>query len=235
MTNDRPSAPPRTADVLPDIIGVLGDVLKVDPQKIDPEQTFQFLGLGSLLIAEFVAVVNARYGTALCPSDLYDHPTPAAFAREVVRAAEPVSLQVVPAVLPVRGLPVVPPVPAGPTALAVPGTEIVDVLREQLTAILCCDSWDVDADTPFPRLGVDSLLGAEFVSVVNRVFGLSERAVVLHEYQTLDALAAYVAQRTGVRTGPPAVRELELLLDALQDGRLSVAEALLLLPRRAQV
>ncbi|MFD8631945.1 phosphopantetheine-binding protein [Streptomyces sp. NPDC059533] len=244
MTNDRSSAPPRSADVLPDIIRVLGDVLKVDPQKIDPEQTFQFLGLGSLLIAEFVAVVNARYGTALCPSDLYDHPTPAAFAREVVRAAEPVALQVVPAVplaptvTPVT--PVVPVVPVTPVVPAprnpvVPGTEIVDVLREQLTAILCCDSWDVDADTPFPRLGVDSLLGAEFVSVVNRVFGLSERAVVLHEYQTLDALAAYVGRQTGVRTAPPAVRELELLLDALQDGRLSVAEALLLLPRRAQV
>ncbi|MFF4011862.1 phosphopantetheine-binding protein [Streptomyces sp. NPDC001717] len=229
MTNDRSSAPPRSADVLPDIIGVLGDVLKVDPQKIDPEQTFQFLGLGSLLIAEFVAVVNARYGTSLCPSDLYDHPTPAAFAREVVRAAEPVALQVVPAGHLIPAVTQAAPVPP------VPGMEIVDVLREQLTAILCCDSWDVDADTPFPRLGVDSLLGAEFVSVVNRVFGLSERAVVLHEYQTLDALAAYVARQTGVRTAPPAVRELELLLDALQDGRLSVAEALLLLPRRAQV
>ncbi|MFE3282169.1 phosphopantetheine-binding protein, partial [Streptomyces sp. NPDC059233] len=193
MTNDRSSAPPRSADVLPDIIGVLGDVLKVDPQKIDPEQTFQFLGLGSLLIAEFVAVVNARYGTSLCPSDLYDHPTPAAFAREVVRAAEPVALQVVPASHLIPAVTQAAPVPP------VPGMEIVDVLREQLTAILCCDSWDVDADTPFPRLGVDSLLGAEFVSVVNRVFGLSERAVVLHEYQTLDALAAYVARQTGVR------------------------------------
>lgn len=232
MTNDRSSAPPRSADVLPDVIGVLGDVLKVDPQKIDPEQTFQFLGLGSLLIAEFVAVVNARYGTAMCPSDLYDHPTPAAFAREVVRAAEPLALQVLPVVSAVAPVTQLPPAPVAPV---VPGTEIVDVLREQLTAILCCDSWDVDADTPFPRLGVDSLLGAEFVSVVNRVFGLSERAVVLHEYRTLDALAAYVAQQTGVRAAPPAVRELELLLDALQDGRLSVAEALLLLPRRAQV
>lgn len=131
-----------------------------------------------------------------------------------------------------------PVVEAGHAVLGVPGVpgmEIVDVLREQLTAILCCDSWDVDADTPFPRLGVDSLLGAEFVAVVNRVFGLNERAVVLHDHPTLDALAAFVAQRTGARTTPPAVRELELLLDALHDGRLSVAEALLLLPRRAQV
>ncbi|MFD7259970.1 phosphopantetheine-binding protein [Streptomyces sp. NPDC059874] len=235
MTNDR-SAPPRAADVLPDLIGVLGDVLRVDPQKIDPEQTFQFLGLDSLLIAEFVAVVNARHGTGLCASDLYDHPTPAAFAREVVRAASAVpAVEAAPAVRPAAADPVVPVVPVVRAAPAVPGREIVDVLREQLTAILCCDSWDVDADTPFPRLGVDSLLGAEFVAVVNRVFGLNERAVVLHEYPTLDALASYVAQRTGAPTTPPAVRELELLLDALHDGRLSVAEALVLLPRRAQV
>ncbi|MEV7526403.1 acyl carrier protein [Streptomyces sp. NPDC091371] len=239
MTNDR-SAPPRAAEVLPDVIGVLGDVLRVDPQKIDPEQTFQFLGLDSLLIAEFVAVVNARHGTGLCASDLYDHPTPAAFAREVVRAAGAGGPAVptgpaAPAAPVVEADPDVPDVPVVPVVPAVPGVEIVDVLREQLTAILCCDSWDVDADTAFPRLGVDSLLGAEFVAVVNRVFGLNERAVVLHEYPTLDALAAYVAQRTGARTAPPAVRELELLLDALHDGRLSVAEALVLLPRRAQV
>ncbi|MFE9636681.1 phosphopantetheine-binding protein [Streptomyces sp. NPDC006463] len=228
MTNDR-------ADVLSDLIAVLGDVLRVDPERIDPEQTFQFLGLDSLLTTEFVAVVSARYGIRVPATDLYDHPTPAAFAREVARAAAAAGTTdwgqapgtAAPAPVPTA-------VP-DPVPTAVPAEEIVEVLREQLTAILCCDSWALDTAAPFATLGVDSLLGAEFVAVVNRIFGLDERAVVLHEYPNLDALAAYVARRSGARATPPAVRELELLLDALRDGRLSVAEALVLLPRRAQV
>ncbi|WP_328930742.1 phosphopantetheine-binding protein (plasmid) [Streptomyces sp. NBC_00190] len=224
MTNDR-------AEVLSDLIGVLGDVLRVDPERIDPEQTFQFLGLDSLLTTEFVAVVSARYGIRVPATDLYDHPTPAAFAREVARAAAAAG-----ATEPGHGRETTAPAPV-PVAVptAVPAGEIVEVLREQLTAILCCDSWALDTAAPFATLGVDSLLGAEFVAVVNRIFGLDERAVVLHEYPNLDALAAYVARRSGARATPPAVRELELLLDALRDGRLSVAEALVLLPRRAQV
>ncbi|MEU9304443.1 phosphopantetheine-binding protein [Streptomyces sp. NPDC048269] len=233
MTNDR-------ADVLSDLLGVLGDVLRVDPERIDPEQTFQFLGLDSLLTTEFVAVISARYGIRVPATDLYDHPTPAAFAREVARAAAAAGTAGnagIAGIAGTSGTSGTGPArdAAAPTPTAAPAAEIVEVLREQLTAILCCDGWGLDTAAPFATLGVDSLLGAEFVAVVNRIFGLDERAVVLHEYPSLDALAAYVAQRSGARATPPAVRELELLLDALRDGRLSVAEALVLLPRRARV
>ncbi|MEV6733679.1 MULTISPECIES: phosphopantetheine-binding protein [unclassified Streptomyces] len=289
MTNEHP------ADVLTDLIGVLGDVLRVKPEKIDPEQTFQSMGLDSLLVVEFVAVVNNRYGLRVLATDLYDFPTPASFAREVARAARSAAAATVSA--PVShavshaGSAAAPVAAAATVAAAVPmpatglerqvpaaaaATRIAEVLREQLAGILCCDPWDIDTTAAFNVLGVDSIVGAEFIAVVNRTFGLQERSVLLYEHPNLAAMAAYIATRTGAAAqdlapapaaalGSPvpqapepafrpaagpvsaapaltaaaalAVRplpggDLDVLLDAIRDDRLTVDEALVLLARR---
>ncbi|WP_330301492.1 phosphopantetheine-binding protein [Streptomyces sp. NBC_00503] len=225
MTIDQ-SGPSRTmpptapADVLRDLSRVLGDVLRIQPEKIDPEQTFYTLGLDSLLTVEFVAVINARYGTRALPTDLHEHPTPAEFAQQIARE------------LGQGGAGVMAPPPAA-APMVVRG-DITEVLREQLAGILCCDVWDIDPATAFDRLGLDSILGAEFIAVINRTFGLSERAVSLYDHPDIAALAAYIAARTGVVADAPLPRnpELDVLLDAVREERLTVDQAVVLLARR---
>ncbi|MCC0100542.1 acyl carrier protein [Streptomyces flavotricini] len=286
------------ADVLTDLIGVLGDVLRVKPEKIDPEQTFQSMGLDSLLVVEFVAVVNTQYGLRVRATDLYDFPTPASFAREVARAAANSSAAAPATAAPATAAPAPVAADAGPEAPLAPAvrqspaaaaaTRIAEVLREQLAGILCCDPWDINTTAAFNVLGVDSMVGAEFIAVVNRSFGLRERSVLLYEHPNLAAMAAYIATRTGAaaqavqdarpaqdfapapRTPEPAFRpaaavvvpaaaaaaalaaapaaaaaadpapsvrpipagDLDVLLDAIRDDRLTVDEALVLLGRR---
>ncbi|MFI1458274.1 phosphopantetheine-binding protein [Streptomyces roseus] len=211
------------ADVLTDLIGVLGDVLRVKPEKIDPEQTFQSMGLDSLLVVEFVAVVNTRYGLRVRATDLYDFPTPVSFAREVARAASgagpaaPVPAAApVPVAAPAAGMAYEAPTAASaapaPAARQAPAaaaaTRIAEVLREQLAGILCCDPWDIDTTAAFNVLGVDSMVGAEFIAVVNRSFGLRERSVLLYEHPNLAAMAAYIATRSGAAA--QAVQEAQV-------------------------
>lgn len=252
MTIDHP------ADVLTDLIGVLGDVLRVKPEKIDPDQTFPSLGLDSLLVVEFVAVVNGRYGLQVRATDLYDYPTPASFAQEVRRMkGGAVPVPAAPAVLagpPAAAFaadvtPAAPAAPVAPVASAAPeaATRIAEVLREQLAAILCCDAWDINTTAAFNVLGMDSIVAAEFIASVNRTFGLRERSVLLYEHPNLAAVAAYIATRTGALTQDaepvrapapvPAVRppfrgDVDVLLDAIRDDRLTVDEAVVLLARR---
>ncbi|MFK0049470.1 acyl carrier protein [Streptomyces sp. NPDC090741] len=273
MTMDHP------ADILTDLIGVLGDVLRVKSEKIDPEQTFQSMGLDSLLVVEFVAVVNTRYGLRVRATDLYDFPTPVSFAREVARAASSAagSAAAAPAPVAAAAAPVaaagyeapvaVPSASAASSAsaaarqspAAAAATRIAEVLREQLAGILCCDPWDINTTAAFNVLGVDSMVGAEFIAVVNRSFGLQERSVLLYEHPNLAAMAAYIATRTGAAAQAvqaaqvaqaaqapaapaataqaPGVRplpggDLDVLLDAIRDDRLTVDEALVLLGRR---
>ncbi|MEV4194510.1 acyl carrier protein [Streptomyces toxytricini] len=222
-------------DVLADVVGVLGDVLRIDAARIDPRQTFQSLGMDSLLTVELVAVVNARHGTAILPTDLYDHPTPESFAAQVAAELPPT-----PAARPGPGsgrLPAEAPPAAAEAGLppSPPAGEIAEVLREQLAAVLGCDVWEIGPAADFTSLDLDSVLGAEFVATLNRTFGLRERAVVLYDHPDLAALSEHVAAllRAAPRRTPATLgaRELDVLLDAVRDDRLTVDEALVLLSR----
>lgn len=139
--------------------------------------------------------------------------------------------------------------PAAPHAPAPAAGAVLDVLREELARILCCDPWDIDTTAAFTLLGVDSILGAEFVATVNRIYGLRERAVTLYDHPSLAAMAAHIAVAapahaasaasaaasaqapvSGPARGPV---DLNALLDAVRDDRISVDAALNLLPRHA--
>ncbi|MEU7038999.1 acyl carrier protein [Streptomyces sp. NPDC046237] len=206
-----------------DVVPVLADVLLLKPEKIDPRRSFRSLGLDSLRAAEFVAGVNARYGTRIKTSALPDHPQPLSFARYVARELR-AGRTAAPRVAPTSAA-------AGVAAVRPAGRserEVLDVLTEELARILCCDPWDIDARAGFNVLGVDSVIGAEFVAAVNRVFGTQQRSGVLYDHPSPAALAAHIARITAPRTAP---LDVEAVLDAVRDDLLTVDEALALLSR----
>jgi acyl carrier protein len=241
MTSEQPASA-AGGDVLAELTAVLAGVLHVASDRIDPQQPFQILGLDSLLTVEFVSALNTGFGTRIAAAALYDHPTPTALARHITaeRAAPG-------------------PVPAARESGA--AQAVLDVLRRQLARILHCDPWEVDPGADFAQLGIDSLLAAEFVSGVNRAYGLAERPVTVYDHPSIGEMAAYVAARTGAaagavvpadpvpRTGqapdpvpavpaaagkpPLSAGELDALLDAVRDNRVSLDEAVALLAARA--
>ncbi|MFG2601676.1 phosphopantetheine-binding protein [Streptomyces sp. NPDC048462] len=264
--------PPR--DMVTDLVAVLADALRLKPEKIDPEQTFRSLGVDSLLTVEFVATVNGRYGSAVKASVLLDHPTPLDFARHMARELGPRASQAaqspssgpgIRAMAPVAGppTPLPAPVPApesvagpvpllgGPVPAAAspdPGArQILDLLREELARLLCCDPWDIDPTAAFGLLGVDSIIGAQFVAVLNRTYGMNERAVTLYDHPDLAALASHIASAgrapaavrapvtavSGTAAPEPEPLGVRALLDAVREDRLTIDEALTLLPGRA--
>ncbi|GAA2607616.1 MULTISPECIES: acyl carrier protein [Streptomyces] len=198
------------------LIRVLAQVLRVQPERIDPHQTFHSLGVDSMLTVEFVATVNAHYASRIDATALYDHPTPAAFARHLDRET---------AIGPSG------PRPAGPTD----GTaSVLGSLRDSLAAILRCDPWDIDESAAFPVLGLDSILGAQFVAEINRTYGLDADSVILYDHPNLAAMAGHLAAHAArTRAGRPVALDIDQLLDAVRDNRLSVDEAAALLDARS--
>ncbi|MFE3590606.1 phosphopantetheine-binding protein [Streptomyces niveus] len=209
---------PARVGPLSDVVAVLAEVLGLRPENIDARQSFRFLGLDSLSAVEFVAGVNARCGTGIRADALAAHPTPAAYARYV---AEP---------KPGRPAPAEVPAPARVAPLA-PAADrrVLVVLREELARLLRCDPWDLDANAPFRVLGVDSILGSEFVETVNRIYGTTERGAVLGTHPNLAALAAHITALTARPTAPTGV---DLVLDAVRGDLLTIEQALVLLSRR---
>ncbi|WP_435595787.1 beta-ketoacyl synthase N-terminal-like domain-containing protein [Streptomyces albogriseolus] len=258
------AAPARADDALAAQVAdgvreVLAGVLYAEPGELDTGQTFQALGVDSILSVEFVALVNARYGTDVKATELYDHPTPDAFARHVAAQTgggapqRPASEQAVPSPAPVPAqapapAPAPAPVPAAAPADGDRVAAVLGTLREQLSETLYCDLHDVDPGASFSSLGLDSILGAEFVAFVNNAYGLKEKAGVLYDHPSPRALAAHIAARTadpspaaapasaapgGAAGGGVAAAELDALLAAVRDNRLTVEQALQLLPQHS--
>ncbi|MDQ0847810.1 beta-ketoacyl synthase N-terminal-like domain-containing protein [Streptomyces sp. V1I6] len=238
---------PAVADRVAEEVGeVLAGVLYMEPADLDPEQSFQMLGVDSILSVEFIALVNAKYATDIKATELYDHPTPAAFARHVAAtlgatspsAPAPVPHATTPAPAPVApAAPVPAPTPAAPVPAGERTAAVLETLREQLAQTLYCDVWDIDTDATFNSLGLDSILGVEFVAFLNNAYGLDEKAGVLYDHPSLAALAAHITSRTTSQTagavpaGSVSAADLDALLAAVRDNRLTVEQALALLPQ----
>jgi polyketide synthase PksN len=205
------------------LIEALAAVLGVEADRIDPDQRFQVLGVDSIVAAELMAAVNERFGTAVAPATLYDHPTPAALARHLLAQG-----------------------PAAGSGTA--GDTVLDGLRAHLAGILHCAPEAIDPRASFPLLGVDSIVAAEFVADINRTYGLAERPVTLYDHPDLTSMALYI--ESGAAQGPAphatasdeavasatasapralSVDEVNALLDAVRDDMLTVDEAAALL------
>ncbi|MGW3154340.1 phosphopantetheine-binding protein [Streptomyces sp. NPDC001089] len=236
----RTACPTPAADVLAELTAVLAGMMGVEPQRLDAQDSFRLLGLDSMLSVEFVAALNARYGTRIAATALYEHPTPAALARHLAAELAAPAPASAPASAPA-------PVSAGS---ALQGADTVtDTLRTQLAGILHCAVRDIDVSAPFDALGLDSILAAEFLAGINRTYGLSEQTDLLYDHPDLAAMAAYVTARVTQTPVPAAGRadpapdpaqppraveiDLNALLDAVRDEVLSIDEAAALLAARS--
>ncbi|MFE2708690.1 phosphopantetheine-binding protein [Streptomyces mirabilis] len=226
------ASPTPVADVLAELTAVLAGMMRVEPQTLDAQEPFRLLGLDSMLSVEFVAALNARYGTRIAATALYEHPTPQALARHV--AAELGTPR--PATPTPTDTPMDTPMDteadmdaaaaAVDVAVADVAVEAVtDTLREQLAGILHCGPGEIDVSAPFAALGLDSILAAEFLAGINRTYGLSEQADLLYDQPDLGAMAAYVSARAAHRTPAPGRFGAAFAVPAGQSGPSPAAPA----------
>ena len=207
-----PSAPP--ADPLADVVAVLAGLLRLEPEEVDARRSFRFLGLGSLQAVEFVAGVNARCGTRVKAPALFDHATPAAFARHIARELRPERAASPPSApdAPVRGLTAPVPPPAGRHA----GSEVLDVLREELARLVRCDPWEIDAHAPFALMGLGSVLFILLRDLVTRSLGREVRTSSIAFNAALGVTIAGVFLPSDMPWRVPTTAELGLLSLALR-------------------
>jgi acyl transferase domain-containing protein len=66
-------------------------------------------------------------------------------------------------------------------------------LIQQLAKVLYLNAQDIDATTPFQELGMDSILGVEFINKLNQSLGLGLKAAELYAHPSAESLAAYLA------------------------------------------
>nr|WEY82807.1 acyl carrier protein [Bacillus velezensis] len=70
---------------------------------------------------------------------------------------------------------------------------LLEELRISLADILFLSPEDIDADEPFIDMGLDSIIGVEWIQTVNKTHHTEVTANKVYEHPTLKELAEYIA------------------------------------------
>ena len=96
-------------------------------------------------------------------------------------------------------------------------------LRERLAAVLKTDSTRIDPAKPFGAMGMDSLMGLEFVRRLSATTGLRLPVTAVFNYPTIQTFAREIARRMSIALETAAPAEVRPNLTAMRAPGSSVA------------
>ncbi|MFP2957508.1 SDR family NAD(P)-dependent oxidoreductase, partial [Myxococcus sp. 1LA] len=100
------------------------------------------------------------------------------------------------------------PAPAAPPAVSPPpSAAATSKLREELATSLAqalyIDRAQVNAESTFVELGLDSIVGVEWIHAINKQYGLSLPVTKVYDHPNLSLFADYLARQLGPTAPPP--------------------------------
>jgi acyl carrier protein len=185
---------------------------------------------------EWLPVIHQRLGVSLGATKIYEYPTIrelAAFVLSQMPTAADAAIETGKAAAQSSAKDVAPAADAGVASTEAASTElrhVEDVLRESLAGCLYMKVTDVGLHTTFVDLGMDSVMGVEWLPMIQQRLGVSLGATKIYEYPTIRALAAFVhSQMPEIATGGSAPlqqeRSVDQWLQAIYDGTADAGDA----------
>ena len=232
----------------------LAGALAMDSTEIMLNTNFIDLGLDSIIGVEWIQTINKTYHLVLPATVLYEHPTIEKLAcylsREQTPLAEqslanhvqPIQPQTQIAIQPVA-LAAAPsqhtdqtnsetintPLSLQPqTTRKAPPAAPLEELAHLLADALAMDYIELDIDTNFIDLGLDSIIGVEWIQTINKTYHLSLTAGILYDYPNLRALATFLGQEQAsslAHTQSETPLSIQELIQQVQQGVLSADQA----------
>jgi acyl transferase domain-containing protein/enoyl-CoA hydratase/carnithine racemase/acyl carrier protein len=206
-----PAVPSRT-ELLRGLRESLARALYLQAADIANDKPFIELGLDSIIGVEWVNELNRTYDIRLVAARLYDYPCLDELATHLadILAENTPPAQFAPAAQPVSlSLPVsLPATASAPVAPRRSRTDLLRELRESLARALYLQPAQIANDKPFVELGLDSIIGVEWVNELNSTYGIRLVAARLYDYPCLDELATHLdaeLARIAPVEVPPAV------------------------------
>lgn len=192
---------------------LLARELHLHEHEIDEKTQFIDLGLDSITGVTWIRAINERYKTAIEATRVYSNPTLAELSqhvREEINKLTPLAQQPENANGPLSGVEqasLVPvyksntPVPVNPIS----STSIKSVLRKLLAEELHLQETEINEDTQFIDLGLDSITGVTWVRKINEKYATAIEATKVYSHPTLAQLSQLVqleAEKHGSQSSP---------------------------------
>lgn len=176
------------------LVESLANVLYMDITNINIEQKFVDLGLDSVVGVEWIKLINQKYTLKLAATKIYDYPTVKDFTKllvEQLNICEPVKV--------VESREVDSDSVTGKLKKATDEKsiesrdELEDELVRSLANVLYMEHDQIHKDKKFVDLGLDSVVGVEWIKWINKNYGTKIPATKIYDFPTIKGFAKYLS------------------------------------------
>ncbi|WP_338551792.1 SDR family NAD(P)-dependent oxidoreductase [Paenibacillus sp. KS-LC4] len=202
----------------------LAEALFLQPSDVDVNKAFVDMGLDSIVSVEWVRVINQQYGTDISATKVYDYPTIREFASYIANVLS----KNAPKAASTSGTEPASQIKASKIAPSVTAAAPHEQLRESLADALFLQAADIDLDKKFVDMGLDSIVGVEWIRVINQQHGTDIPATKVYDYPTLREFAAYLSkqlQEHPIAEQPATELSVDDLLLQVYEGNLGSEQA----------
>jgi polyketide synthase PksN len=184
--------PVSSCSLLDTLKTLLAQELFLKPDDIDDETPFIELGLDSITGVNWISKINDHYKIDLEATKIYSHPTLTQIGALVEELAALTTSDLEPSRP--RTVPMVPQTAAPPPTGS---SSILNKLRTLLAQELFLSAEDIDDETPFIELGLDSITGVNWVSKINQHYATHIEATKIYSHPTLVRISHLVREEMG--------------------------------------
>ena len=176
------------------ITSKLSKVLLLNSSEIDPGRPLTELGMDSILEVEFVSELNEEFKTEIDVSELYDYPSVnklTSYIQEIIARPEQKDVGAIDKA-PERNDAITP--EAKPPLKPDTENDVKKIIKLKLSKVLALNFSEIDSNKALSELGMDSVLGEEFVNELNNEFKTEINVNQLYDYQTVNELTPYIQE-----------------------------------------
>lgn len=200
----------------------LAGELFVAEESIELDKSFIEMGVDSIIGVEWIRKINKKYNLGISSTQIYQYPSIRTFAEYLLRelgemekeefANEDTTLKNESTMHSSVGL----------------AQEITKFLTESLASELFIELDEVDINKSFMEMGLDSVLGVEWINKINKRYGLNLSSTMIYQYPNVVQFTKYLQSVLGKEEN----ETIEALLEKVYKGDIDVLEAQRLLSNK---
>ncbi|MCX8131318.1 MAG: SDR family NAD(P)-dependent oxidoreductase [Clostridia bacterium] len=176
----------------------LAEALYMECRDVDLDKKFIDMGLDSGIGVEWIRTINKRYGISISATKVYEYPSIFEFAGFLEKELNKFGQAHQSFALPSSNISLSQLSDAEESEFAnySQTTVSVELLQEELAASLAealyMECRDVDLDNKFIDMGLDSVIGVEWIRTINKRYGTSISATKVYEYPNIFEFARFL-------------------------------------------
>ena len=169
--------------MMKELAASLADELFMETEDVEYDKGFMEMGLDSIVGVEWMRHINKKYGTNIESTKIYQYSTIVELAGYIcsIMQGEPVTK----------------------TKSVEPGSlkKLMKDLAESLAEELFMDAESIEYDKGFIEMGLDSVIGVEWIHHINQKYHTHIETTKIYQYSSISELASYIIQQmNGITT-----------------------------------